>query len=498
MSDASSADVTATHRPTFLTAALRRASLDWTGIRWEPGEFAATAEEFAAVLAHLLPEPSDADPHIRIGILAGDHVMHLAAMVAVLLGGWPQALLLIYAPIRELEALQRRLGLTHILSDRPITTGWSEQRWLAEPRAGWQLLELPKPINTPTALPCGCRFLALSSGTSSGKGTLNTRGMADLLWAHQGVDWTPYHLLNQPLLGGGMQYPNGRMFKLFHLLRGHHLIVREFDNPFLPEHFAAGGRSCSLEASSLRTHLRRGHLATCPEDFLCLVGSDHVPMDLRRAVADLGRPRVGVVYATSQTGPLTWLPPEELLDEPESVGRPLANVVMEPIDDGEPLRRDGLEFREMRVRKTWHVRPPDQPGAAPVPVKVVEGFNPNDLLARSSSGQIIFGGRANDVFLFRSLLVSPLEIEEVLRAQPEVLDCAGFGAPSPHYGAVPMAAVVLQPGVDPQEAAERLRRLAREQLGVHSPKKIIALPDLPRGPTGKPLRRVLADSHRLG
>ncbi|MCP9928330.1 class I adenylate-forming enzyme family protein [Cyanobium sp. CH-040] len=489
----------ATVLPDLLITAIAQASLDWAGHVWEPGRFATRALEFRRTLQEWLPEAGSGGQPVRLGILAGEHIHHLAALVGVLLGGWTQALVPLGITSSERCTLRRRYGLTHLLSDHPGGGGWADAIPLGEPLAGWQLHALPPLQASPSAIHADALFLSLSSGTSSGQGSLNCRTAADLLWSLQGVDWSPYRLLQRPLLGTSMQYANARMFKLFHLLQGHHLILRDFDDPFRPEHFEAGAQSCTFDPGALRSCLRLGQLQRCPADFLCVVGADHVPMDLRRAVADLGRPRVGVVYATSQTGPLTWLPPEELLDEPESLGRPLANVVLEPIDDTAPLLRDGLEFREMRVRKTWHIRPPGQPGAAPVPVKVVEGFNPNDLLARSPSGQIIFGGRANDVFLFRSLLVSPLEIEEVLRAQPEVLDCAGFGAPSPHYGAVPMAAVVLRPGVDPQETSDRLRRLAREQLGVRSPKKIVVLPDdLPRGPTGKPLRRVLADAHRLG
>jgi acyl-coenzyme A synthetase/AMP-(fatty) acid ligase len=131
---------------------------------------------------------------------------------------------------------------------------------------------------------------------------------------------------------------------------------------------------------------------------------------------------------------------------------------------------------------------------------VLENFQPGDLLARSPTGALIFAGRSNDVFLFRSLLISPFEIEQVLSQRPEVLECLAFGAPSPSHGAVPMAAVVLRSHRDGEATAllvESLRRACQVQLGVRSPKKIVVLHDLPRGATGKPLRRVLAEAHAM-
>jgi acyl-coenzyme A synthetase/AMP-(fatty) acid ligase len=61
-----------------------------------------------------------------------------------------------------------------------------------------------------------------------------------------------------------------------------------------------------------------------------------------------------------------------------------------------------------------------------------------------------------------------------------------------------LAAVVLREGVgDPAAVAERLRQRSRERMGHRSAKRIVVLDDLPRGPGGKPLRRLLAERHAL-
>jgi acyl-coenzyme A synthetase/AMP-(fatty) acid ligase len=173
-------------------------------------------------------------------------------------------------------------------------------------------------------------------------------------------------------------------------------------------------------------------------------------------------------------------------------------VQLEPVGEVR-LRRFGLDFREVRVSKSRRcLRPDGRGGLVEGPAGGVRDFRPGDLLALAPSGHVIFAGRANDVFLFQGQMVSPYEIEDALREAPEVADCAGFGAPSATYGAVPMAAVVLREGVaDPLAAAERLRQRSRERLGHRSAKKIVVMEELPRGAGGKPLRRLLAERHAL-
>jgi excinuclease ABC subunit A len=50
---------------------------------------------------------------------------------------------------------------------------------------------------------------------------------------------------------------------------------------------------------------------------------------------------------------------------------------------------------------------------------------------------------------------------------------------------------------DPAAVAERLRQRSRERMGHRSAKQIVVMDDLPRGPGGKPLRRLLAERHAL-
>ncbi len=84
--------------------------------------------------------------------------------------------------------------------------------------------------------------------------------------------------------------------------------------------------------------------------------------------------------------------------------------------------------------------------------------------------------------------VYPREIEEVLYEHPAVRDCAVVGVPHDDLGEEVGAAVVLKDGADADAAA--LRAHARERVAAYKcPRRIWFVDELPKGPTGKILKR---------
>jgi len=489
-------------------AAQSAPSIDWLGETISADELVARVEEAVQRLRALV---ADAPQPVRVGVLAADGVAHLLEGLALVFAGVSQAVLPEGSPPAERQALAQRYRLTHLLVDPQRLPPWPGLRYLGRSREGLALVALPSAPGgsgtpgEPSELEASAdaaegpiALLSTSSGTSSGRPTLVPVRLGALLSAQRRLDPSPYDHLPRQLVSPSLQLSGPRLWKLWTLLRGDAVVVRATDAPWGPETFRGEPCGGAMPPSQLRRRLAAGDLAQVPEGFLVITGGDHVPMELRRGLQAIRPLRLGITFATSQSGPLTWLPPEELLAEPESVGRPLATVHLQP--EGEvQLQRFGLAFQEMRIRKSRRCLRPDGRGAlVEGPAGGVRDFLSGDLLALAPSGHVIFGGRANDVFLFQGQMVSPYEIEDGLRDAPEVADCAGFGAPSATLGAVPMAAVVLGEGVgDPAAVAERLRQRSRERMGHRSAKRIVVLDDLPRGPGGKPLRRLLAERHAL-
>jgi long-chain acyl-CoA synthetase len=84
--------------------------------------------------------------------------------------------------------------------------------------------------------------------------------------------------------------------------------------------------------------------------------------------------------------------------------------------------------------------------------------------------------------------VYPREIEEVLYEHPAVAEAAVVGVPHAELGEEVAAAVALKAGQE--VSADELRAYVKEQVAAYKyPRSIWFLDELPKGPTGKILKR---------
>ena len=112
-----------------------------------------------------------------------------------------------------------------------------------------------------------------------------------------------------------------------------------------------------------------------------------------------------------------------------------------------------------------------------------------------AQGRLTLTGRLKEMINRGGEKVIPRRVDEALLQHPAVEHALAFAVPHPTLGEDLAAAVVLRPGTQADEQA--LRRHAFGVLAPHEvPSRIVLLPDLPRGVTGKLQRIGLAD--RLG
>ncbi len=113
-----------------------------------------------------------------------------------------------------------------------------------------------------------------------------------------------------------------------------------------------------------------------------------------------------------------------------------------------------------------------------------------DLGRMDSDGFISITGRKKDLIISAGENIYPREIEEVLAQHPKVKECAVIGLKDEVRGEVPKAFVIPREGETTDE--KELRSFCRENLAHYKvPKYIEVVPDLPRTPTGKILKRAL-------
>ena len=88
--------------------------------------------------------------------------------------------------------------------------------------------------------------------------------------------------------------------------------------------------------------------------------------------------------------------------------------------------------------------------------------------------------------------VFPREVEDLLSDHPDVLEAAVLGVPDPEFGQRLKGFVVLKDGASADEGA--LKDHVKANLARYKvPRDIAFIDELPRNPTGKVLKRVLAE-----
>lgn len=169
---------------------------------------------------------------------------------------------------------------------------------------------------------------------------------------------------------------------------------------------------------------------------------------------------------------------------PGYVGTPLPGVEVRLVgEEGVPVP-DGLPG-EIQVRGPTvfrgYWRRPEETAAAFTP----DGwFRTGDVAVVEDGACRILGRTSVDILKTGGEKISALEVEDVLRTHPAVVDCAVVGVPDAHWGERVCAAVIR----DPREALDpgELRAFARERLAPYKvPKDVLLVDELPRNAMGK-------------
>ncbi|WP_457951107.1 long-chain-fatty-acid--CoA ligase [Pseudarthrobacter sp. alpha12b] len=125
---------------------------------------------------------------------------------------------------------------------------------------------------------------------------------------------------------------------------------------------------------------------------------------------------------------------------------------------------------------------------------VVDGwFRSGDLGTKDDDGYLTIVDRKKDMIIRNGYNVYPREVEEVLLTHPAVVSAAVYGIPDDVHGQEIAAAIVLDAGATVTET--ELMDFASAQLAAYKyPRVVRILSELPLGPSGKILKRKLAEA----
>jgi len=124
-------------------------------------------------------------------------------------------------------------------------------------------------------------------------------------------------------------------------------------------------------------------------------------------------------------------------------------------------------------------------------------FHTGDLATIDEEGYILIVDRGKDMILSGGENIASAEIERVIYGHPAVMECAVVAVPDDAWGEVPKAIVTLKPG---QQAAdtEIIAHCRQHLAAFKAPKTVEIVESLPKGGTGKILKRVLREKYWQG
>jgi long-chain acyl-CoA synthetase len=210
-------------------------------------------------------------------------------------------------------------------------------------------------------------------------------------------------------------------------------------------------------------------------------------------VAEAVTRRIGIkwltAYGTSELPVIGCCPLEDV--RLDTVGRPVDGVSVRVVSlrTGEPSPAG--DVGEIQARSESMMA-----GYLPTDANVDafdDGwYRTGDVGTLDSAGWLRITDRSKEMIKVRGFQVAPAEVEAVLHGHPAVDDCAVFGIPDTVNGEVIVAAVATHTSV----TAEELISLVAERLASYKRlSEVVFVPEIPRLPSGKVLRRILKERY---
>ncbi len=228
----------------------------------------------------------------------------------------------------------------------------------------------------------------------------------------------------------------------------------------------------SYDTSSLRT---------------CITGGASMPVEVLRGFEEAMGAIVLEGYGLSETSPVACSNHPGKERKAGSIGTPIEGVEMQLVDEDDNPVAQGevgeIVIRGHNIMKGYWQRPDATEEA-------MRGgwFHSGDMARTDEDGCFYIVDRKKDMIIRGGYNVYPREVEEVLFEHPKIREAAVVGVPHDEWGEEIGAAVVCHEGEE--LAPEEVSAYVKERIAAYKyPRLVWFLDDLPKGPTGKILKR---------
>jgi long-chain acyl-CoA synthetase len=219
----------------------------------------------------------------------------------------------------------------------------------------------------------------------------------------------------------------------------------------------------------------------------CVSGGAPLPVEVLRGFEEAFGCIVLEGYGLSETSPVACSNHPGMERKPGSIGTPIEGVEMRIVDEDDnplgPGEVGEIVIRGHNIMKGYWQRPDATEEA-------MRGgwFHSGDMARTDEDGYYFIVDRKKDLIIRGGYNVYPREVEEVLYEHPKIREAAVVGLPNDEWGEEVGAAVVPQDGaeLDPAEVSDYVK----ERIAAYKyPRVVWFMDELPKGPTGKILKR---------
>lgn len=432
------------------------------------------------------------------GVRAGQRVAVMAStrpeFVAAVLAIWRvAATAVLLSPAWRRAEVDHALALTapgHAVGDHPVLAGLMPMLHLDEP--------VPAGASTPrAAAPPSDAVLVFSSGTTGlPKAVRHTHASLDAAVAHwrAALQLTPRDRIQ-------VVTPPSHILGLLNLLTALRTGARvrlhpRFDIDRMLHHIAADRITVEMAVAPIALAI-----AAHPDlESYDLSSLRYIMWGATPVAADVAQ------TVTRRTG-VGWVPAYGTTELPviacnpvtgarlDAVGRPVPGVQVRVVSLGTSEPVGPGEVGEIQARSASLMAgylPAEATGEA-----VRDGwYRTGDVGWLDDAGWLRITDRLKEMIKVRGFQVAPAEIETVLHGHPDVKDCAVFGLPDGSNGEAVVAAVAAHASADADTLAAELSARVGERLASYKQlTRIVFVPDIPRLPSGKVLRRILKERY---
>ncbi len=235
--------------------------------------------------------------------------------------------------------------------------------------------------------------------------------------------------------------------------------------------------------------MRRAQKVTFPKFKFAFSGGDSISKETMEAFEENFNFPIYEGYGLSEASPVVSINPLYGVRKIKSVGLPLPGVEVKIVDEDEQELPPGevgeILVKGNNVMKGYYKHEEESR-------KVLKNgwLYTGDLAYKDDDGYIFIVGRKKELIITSGFNVYPREVEEAIEQHPKVVEAAVIGISHPSKGEVGKAYIVLQEDqvLDKKEIYAFLKdKLANYKI----PEEYVFAQDLPRGPSGKILKRKL-------